>query len=119
MTETLDFFKADEQGNSVFIVQLLFMEYFSSTCEKLMGIYGNGVAVTFAYFCLNGGKPSPEAPSFSCCCHGYETLQRDCGLIFRQCFRFEYLYFDTVHVSVEKKGNVEPIVFILYKIPDI
>lgn len=44
-----------------------------------------------------------------------QTLQRDCGLVFfRWCFLFKYLYFDTVHVSIEKKGNTEPILFILH-----
>jgi len=39
MTETLDFFfNADEQGNSVFIVRLLFMEYPGSKGEELMGM---------------------------------------------------------------------------------
>lgn len=39
------------------------------------------------------------------CCHGYETLQSDCGWIFRWCFLFKHLYFDTVLVSIEKKGT--------------
>lgn len=47
-----------------------------------------------------------------------QTHQRDCGVFFllfflRWGFLFKYLYFDTVYVSTEKKGNVEPILFIL------
>ena len=34
------------------------------------------------------------------------------GCFFRWCFLNEYLYFDTVHLSIEKKGNTEPILFI-------
>lgn len=47
------------------------------------------------------------------------ALQRDCGLMFLflklvfSFFFFLYLYFDTVHVSIEKKGNMEPILFML------
>lgn len=109
MTETLDFLNADEQGNCFYSMTFIYGVF----RQQRRGIDGNGVASTsFLFFCLNGGKPSPEAPLLSCCCHGYETLQKNCGLIFRWYFPFEYLYFDTVLVSIEKKGNMEPIVFI-------
>lgn len=91
------YFYANEQENSW--VRLLFMEYFSSKGEELMGM------VSWPLPACVSVEVEPCCHD-SCCCHGYETLQRDCGWIFfRCCFLFKYLYFDTVLVSTEKKGT--------------
>lgn len=50
----------------------------------------------------------------SCVCHGFQTARWIVGEFFYVCFYVTYLNFDTVHVHNEKKGNMEPILFILH-----
>lgn len=61
----------------------------------------------------NGGLGMKQSPLLSCFCHSFQTARGIMGEFFYVCFYFTYLNFDTVHVHIEKKGNMEPILFIL------
>lgn len=108
MTETLDFIIFMLMNRKTIFSTTFIYGVFQ---QQRRGIDGKGVAqCSFLCLCGNGATTSPW---LSCRCHGYEPSRGTVGWFLRWCFLFKYLYFDTVHVSSEKKGNTEPILFIL------